>query len=89
MLSAMAGELTGSRPLRQIRASVPVAPPLASPHADRRTRPHDLGLLVLVLAGAGFGLVVLYGDYAWWDQHHRDFAQDSGAFGLWVGLMCA
>ncbi len=47
------------------------------------------GLLVLVLAGAAFGLVVLYGDYASWDQHHRDFARDSGAFGLWVGLMCA
>ncbi len=47
------------------------------------------GLLVLVLAGAAFGLVVLYGDYASWDERHRDFARESGAFNLWVGLMCA
>jgi len=47
------------------------------------------GLLVLVLAGAAFGLLVLYGDYAAWNAHQRAFARHSGAFGLWVGLMCA
>ena len=30
-----------------------------------------------------------YGDYASWDERHRDFARESGAFNLWVGLMCA
>jgi hypothetical protein len=47
------------------------------------------GLLLLLLAGVAFGIAVLYGDYASWDERHRDFARDSGAFNLWVGLMCA
>jgi hypothetical protein len=51
----------------------------------------DLGtweLLVALLAGELFGFVVVFGDYLWWDDHHRDFSSN-GAFILWAGLMCA
>jgi hypothetical protein len=45
-------------------------------------------LLVALLAGELFGFVVVFGDYLWWDEHHRDFS-GNGAFVLWAGLMCA
>src|SRR6266540_1729515 len=45
-------------------------------------------VLVVLLAGALFGLVVLFADFASWDQPHRDFS-GKGAFVLWASLMCA
>lgn len=42
-----------------------------------------------MLAGVAFGVAVLFGDYASWDERHREFARHSGPFNLWVGLMCA
>lgn len=45
-------------------------------------------LLSVLLAGALFGAVVLYGDSPWWDEHHKETARE-GAFVLWGGLMCA
>ena len=45
-------------------------------------------LLAVLLAGALFGWVVVFGDFHWWDDTHRDFA-GNGAFVLWAALMCA
>jgi hypothetical protein len=45
-------------------------------------------LLAVLFGGALFGLVVIFGDYPWWDERHRKFASN-GAFNLWVGLICA
>jgi hypothetical protein len=44
-------------------------------------------ILLVLLAGAAFGFVVLFVDFPWWNHHHRDFSGNS-AFVLWAGLMC-
>jgi hypothetical protein len=44
-------------------------------------------VLVVLLAGAVFGWVVVFADFPWWDQAHRDFA-GAGAFVLWSTLIC-
>jgi hypothetical protein len=44
-------------------------------------------VLLAFLGGYGLGAVVIYADFHWWSDAHRDFA-GSGPFFLWQGLMC-
>lgn len=46
-------------------------------------------VLLVLLSGAAFGALVIFGDSFWWDEQHRTFSRDSGPFTLWAALMCA
>ena len=46
-------------------------------------------VLLVLLAGAAFAAVVIFGDSFSWSESHREFARDSGPFTLSVALMCA
>ena len=45
-------------------------------------------VLVVLLAGAAAGALVLFCDLPWWDECHREFSR-TGPFVLWAGLMGA
>ena len=46
-------------------------------------------MLLVLLSGASFAALVIFGDIHWWDARHRSFASASGPFTLWAALMCA